>query len=210
MELRDAAIKVQKLRAMLDFKEISPLKLKAAEVVGKSTIQLRNYATLSIGSDDGVAEGMPVLTEQGLVGRVIGTSKHYTIVQLLINRDTRVAAKTLSERIDGMITWDGGSSLLFRNVPAVQQLKVGDTIVTSNYSALFPENIIIGRIKQISDEQGTLFHRIVVEPAVNFSTLEEAYVVLFSPDQERLDLERRMIESEPTAGEGATSRSGGK
>lgn len=195
MEFRDAAIKVQQLRAMLDLRQKTPMKLLAAEVVGKSTIQLRNFATLNIGTADGVAEGMPVITEQGLAGRVIGMSGHYAIVQLLINRDTRVAAKTLGTRIDGMITWDGGSSLLLRNVPSVQPLKVGDTVVTSNYSSLYPEDIIIGRISEVSDEQGTLFHKIKVEPTVNFGTLEEAYVVLYSPDQERLDLERKVIEA---------------
>ncbi len=206
MELRDAGIKVQKLRAMLEFKEKSPMKLLAAEVVGKSTIQLRNYATLNVGSKNGVKEGMPVVSEQGLVGRVIGVSDNYSIVQLLINRDTRVAAKTVGGRNDGMITWDGGNSLLLRNVPAVQPQRKGDTVVTSNYSALFPENIVIGTISDISEEQGTLFYRLKVQPSVNFGTLEEAYVVLYSADQERLELERNVIESNQDQPTGAGGR----
>jgi rod shape-determining protein MreC len=196
MELREAGVKVEKLREMLEFKQKSPMKLLAAEVTGKTTIQMRNFATLNVGESDGVKEGMPVITERGLVGRIIGTSNHYCIVQLLINRDTRVAAKTLGERNDGIVTWDGGSSLLLRNIPAVQPQKKGDTVITSNYSALYPENLVIGTISELSEEQGTLFYRIVVEPAVNFATLEEAFVVLHTPDQERLELERRMLEEQ--------------
>ena len=207
MQLRDAGIKLEKLRAMLEFKERSPMKLVAAEVVGKSTIQLRNFATLNVGSKDGVKEGMPVITERGLVGRVIGTNNDYTVVQLLLNRDTRVAAKTLEGRNDGLITWDGASSLSFRNVPSVQPQKKGDTVVTSNYSSLYPENIIVGTVTDVQQEQGTLFYKITVEPSVNFATLEEAFVVLYSPDQSRLDLERRLIDpNQPDAGTGGKKR----
>jgi len=206
MQLRDAGIKVEKLRAMLEFKERSPMKLAAAEVVGKSTIQLRNFLTLNIGEKEGVKEGMPVITERGLVGRVVGTNNDNSVVQLLINRDTRVAAKTLAGRNDGLITWDGASSLTFRNVPSVQPQQKGDTVVTSNYSSLYPENIIIGTISEIEQEQGTLFYKITVEPSVNFATLEEAFVVLYSPDQSRLDLERKIIDPNQPEGNGGKKR----
>ncbi|MEO5930441.1 MAG: rod shape-determining protein MreC [Candidatus Kapaibacterium sp.] len=196
MQLRDAGIKLEKLRAMLEFKQHVPLKLVSAEVIGKTTIQLRNYATLNVGAKDGVKEGMPVITEQGLAGRVIGMNNDYTVVQLLLNRDTRVAAKTTMGRNDGLITWDGASSLTLRNIPSVQPQKIGDTVVTSNYSSLYPENIVIGTVTEISPEQGTLFFKIKVTPAVNFATLEEAFVVLYSPDQSRLDLEKKFTEPE--------------
>jgi rod shape-determining protein MreC len=97
-----------------------------------------------------------------------------------------------------MITWDGVSSLNMRYVPAAQAQKKGDTVLTSNYSSLFPENIIIGTIAEIKEEQGTLFYSIKVEPSVNFGTLEEAFVVLYSPDQSRLELERKLIEPNQT------------
>ncbi|MDB5033055.1 MAG: Cell shape-determining protein MreC [Chlorobi bacterium] len=196
MQLRDAGIKLEKLRAMLEFKQHVPLKLVSAEVIGKTTIQLRNYATLNVGAKDGVKEGMPVITERGLVGRVIGMNNDYTVVQLLLNRDTRVAAKTTMGRNDGLIAWDGASSLTLRNIPTVQPQKIGDTVVTSNYSSLYPENIVIGTVTEISPEQGTLFFKIKVTPAVNFATLEEAFVVLYSPDQSRLDLEKKFTEPE--------------
>jgi len=201
-QLRDAGLKVEKLRAMLEFKEASPMKLKAAEVIGKTTIQMRSYATLNVGEKDGVKAGMPVITERGLAGRIIGTNDGYSVVQLLLNRDTRVAARTSEGRNDGLITWDGSSSLYLRNIPSVQPQQAGDTVVTSNFSSLYPENIVIGTISEVEPEGGSLFYRIRVEPAVNFATLEEAFVVLHSPDQSRLDLERRMID--PSLGGGGT------
>jgi rod shape-determining protein MreC len=206
MGLRDAGLKVEKLRGMLEFKEHTAMKLVSADVVGKTTIEMRNYATLNVGSASGVKEGMPVITERGLAGRVIGVNENYAVVQLLLNRDTRVAAKTTEGRNDGMITWDGEGSLNLRFIPAAQPQKKGDTVVTSSYSSLYPENIVIGTIADIKEDQGTLFYKIKVEPAVNFATLEEAFVVLYSPDQSRLDLEKKLLEGNQPAGNGSTRR----
>lgn len=206
MQYRDAALKVEKLRAMLEFKERSPMKLLAAVVVGKSTIQLRNFATLNVGSKDGVQEGMPVITERGLAGRIVGVNANNSVVQLLLNRDTRVTARTLRERNDGMIEWDGAGMLTLRYVQAAQPQHKGDTVITSNYSALYPENIVIGTIDSIAEEQGTLYYRIKVKPAVNFSTLEEAFVVLTSPDQTRLDLEKKFLEPNESGPGGSKPR----
>jgi len=206
MELRDAAVRVEKLQAMLEFRQKSPLKLLSAKVVGKATIQLRNTATLNVGSEDGVKEGMPVITEQGLIGRIAGLSEHYAIVQLLINVDTRVSARTLNGRNEGIITWDPGGALLLKSVPSALQQKAGDTVITSSQSVLFPENLVIGTITSVSEERGTLFDHIVVQPAVDFSTLEEAFVVLHSPDQERLELERRYIEGRAKGESGGGGR----
>lgn len=204
MQLRDAGLKVEKLQAMLEFKEASPLMLRSAEVIGKTTIQMRSFATLNVGEKDGVQVGMPVITEQGLVGRIIGTNEGYSVVQLLPNRDTRVAAKTTQGRNDGLVSWDGSSSLFLRNIPSVQPQKLGDTVVTSNYSSLYPENIVIGTITEIEPEGGSLFYKIKVQPAVNFATLEEAFVVLYSPDQSRLELERKLID--PSLGGGSAEK----
>ncbi len=203
MRLREAALKGEKFRSMLDFKETSPMKLLPAGVIGKSTIQLKNYATLNVGESEGVKISMPVMTERGLVGRVIGVSEHRSIVELLINRDTRVTARTLGQRIEGMITWNGGSSLLLKNIASVQPVKVGDTLITSSLSPYYPENIVIGTITRMEEEGGTLFYKITVEPAVNFSTLEEAFVVLHSPDDERIKLEREVIAPRQAGTEGA-------
>ncbi len=200
MQLRKDAARGEHYREMLGFKRVSPMKLLPAEVLMKTTIQLRNYATLNVGSGDGVAVGMPVMTERGLVGRVIGTSENYSVVQLLINRDMRVAARTLRERIDGLVTFDGRADLLMKNVASVEPVKLGDTVTTSSYSPFFPAGIPIGTVGEIQEEDGSLFYRIKINPAVNFATLEEAFVVLHSPDEERIELERSVIEPREARG----------
>lgn len=193
MQLREAGIKAEKLRDLLEFKQKSPMKLLAAEVIAKSVIQARNIATLNVGSKDGVKEGMPVITERGLVGRIVGISPNYSIVQLLLNADMRLSVMSLRGRNEGMLTWDyeGGRRMLLRQIEAVRPQPKHDTIVTSGYSAMYPENITVGTITAIEQEEGSLFYRIIITPSVDFGTLDEAFVVLHRPDDERLKLEER-------------------
>ncbi|MBU3741407.1 MAG: rod shape-determining protein MreC, partial [Candidatus Kapabacteria bacterium] len=114
------------------------------------------------------------------------------VVQLLLNRDTRVAAKVQRSRVDGIVSWEGESTVALKNVPKSFDVQVGDVVLTSNYSNIFPANIVVGRVTRVEDENQTLFRRIVVEPAVDFSTLEQVYIIDYVPDQERIRLEREV------------------
>jgi rod shape-determining protein MreC len=187
---RQALVENAVLRRMLELPSMTEFRLIAADVSGKTTTQLRNYATINKGTTAGVREGMTCITDAGLVGRVIGASSNYAVIQLLLNRDTRVAAKVQRSRIDGIVTWEGESTVALKNVPKSFDVQAGDVIVTSNYSSIYPQNLVVGRVTKVEDENQSLFRRVVVEPAVDFSTLEQVFVIDYVPDQERLRLER--------------------
>jgi rod shape-determining protein MreC len=191
---RQAMVENATLRRMLELPKLTEYKLIAADVEGKTTTQLRNYATINKGTKDGVKEGMSCITDAGLVGRIIGTSEHYAVIQLLLNRDTRVASKVQRSRVDGIVTWDGESFLSLKDVPKSFDVQVGDVILTSNYSSRYPANVVVGRVTRVDEENNSLFRRVVVEPAVNFSTLEQVFVVNYIPNDERLRLERETEE----------------
>lgn len=191
---RQAMVENTTLRKMLELQPMVEYRLIAADVVGKTTTQMRNYATINKGTADGVKEGMSCVTDAGLVGLIIGASDHYAVVQLLLNRDTRVAAKIQRSRVDGVIGWDGEQTLSLKNVPRSFDVQAGDLVLTSNYSAKYPPNVIIGRVSQVTDENNSLFRKVVVEPAVNFATVEQVFVVEFLPDSERVALERDIEE----------------
>ena len=196
MRLRDAGVKVEELREMLEFREASPMKLLAAEVVGKPTLQLRNYVTIDRGAKDGITIGMPVITPAGLVGRIVGMNDNFAIALLVINADSRIAARTLRARNTGILVWDKEERLLLQNVPAVLTQPLGDTVITSGLSSIYPEDIVIGTIEKVEEEQGTLYHRVTVKPAVNFATLEEVFVVLHVPETSRIELEEEVLEEQ--------------
>ena len=172
------------------------MKLLAAEVVGKPTLQLRNYVTIDRGAKDGITIGMPVITPAVLVGRIVGMNDNFAIALLVINADSRIAARTLRARNTGILFWDKEERLLLQNVPAVLTQPLGDTVITSGLSSIYPEDIVIGTIEKVEEEQGTLYHRVTVKPAVNFATLEEVFVVLHVPETSRIELEEEVLEEQ--------------
>lgn len=189
--LRSSRLENMHLRGLLDLKEQSRFPVAAADVIGKSMHMLRNTITLNIGESNGVKPDMPIISEAGLVGKIVAVSAHYSIGQILLNKDFRASAKVLRNSIDGIISWNGGDLVRLRNVANKQDVREGDLLVTSDYSNIFPRNIKIGTISRITEKQGSLMKDIDVTPAVEFATLEQVFVVLRAPNTERSQLEQK-------------------
>ncbi|GDX64175.1 hypothetical protein LBMAG35_10130 [Chlorobiota bacterium] len=189
-KIRQSIIENAKLRKMLEFKKSSGIPLISADIVGKTTTEARNYATINRGEDDGVEVGMPVVTDAGLVGLVVGTSDGYSVIRLLINRESRIAGKIQRSRIDGILIWDGEDALTMKNIPKSYDVQVGDEVITSSYSNRYPPNIKIGTVMETRDDGTSLFRKILVKPSVNFLTLEQVFVLKLMPNPERILLER--------------------
>ena len=192
--LREGRLENLRLRRLLDLKERGEYRYLSANVIGKTLQLLRNTVTLDLGESDGVKVNMPVVTDRGLAGRVIATSSNYAIAQLLLNKDLRVSAKIQRSRSDGIIRWEGGSSLILQDVVKTSDVQPGDVVLTSEYSSLFPPGIKIGIVSSTRQVPGSLFQAIEVVPSVDFSRLEEVFVVPVVPDSNRIVIERRFHE----------------
>ena len=191
IRLREARQENIHLRQLLALKEQSPFTYISASVVGKTLNLLQNTITIDAGKDEGVKPDMPIVTDEGLVGRVISTSPGYAIGQILWNKDFRASAKVERDRVDGILQWEGGEHLSLRNVAKTLDVQVGDVVVTSEYSALYPAGIKIGVVSKTSQAPGALFQTIEISPSVDFSRLEQVFVVVHSPDSERVALEQK-------------------
>ncbi len=189
-QLREARLENIRLRSMLALKESSTVSLTPAKIIGKNLNLLRNTITLNIGENDGVKIGNPIVTGEGLVGRIIGASGGYSIAQLVLNVDFHASAKVQRSRVDGIIAWDG-KTLLLKEVAKSLDVKEGDAVITSEYSNAFPPGIKIGIVSKITDIPNSLFKKIEVIPTVNFTMTEEVYVMGFVPSLERLAVELR-------------------
>ncbi len=181
---RKAMIENDRLRAMLEMKKQAAGSMIVADVVGRISAEMRGYVTLNKGLEQGVLDGMSVQTDHGLVGHVLSASDNYALVQLILNRDTRIAVKVERTRIDGIIVWEGGEHLLLKNVAKTQDVQAGDMIVTSGFSSLFPSGVYVGRVNDVRDEPNSLFRRITITPTVSFSTLEQVFVSTQKPSPE--------------------------
>jgi rod shape-determining protein MreC len=190
-QLREAKLENDRLRRLLGFKDVSPHSLIAAKVVGKNLTLLRNTLTLSVGKLDGALPHMPVVGDGGLVGVISNVSDHYSIVRILFNSDFRASAKSQRARVDGILAWDG-EDLTLTNVAKNLDIVVGDTLITSEYSSTYPPNIRIGTVREVAEQLGSLFKRVLVSPGVDFVRLEEVFVVSYIPDSERSELEQSL------------------
>ena len=189
--LREARLENLKLRGLAGLKQHSPFKLVAGNVVGKSLLLMRNTITLDIGEAEGVKTDMAVISESGLVGKIIATSEKYSIAQLVLNKDFRASAKIQRTRIDGILAWDGGDVLHLKNVSKTQDVKEGDLVITSEYSSVFPSEVKIGIVSRLSEKPGSLFKEVEVTSTVDFPSLEQVFVVAAAQDPERKDLEKK-------------------
>lgn len=196
MQLRRNRFENAELRELIGFRTASVYQLVPADIIGKSVTLLRNTITLNVGENDSVQVNAPVICADGIVGRIVTTSRHFSIAQLAINRDFRVSAKAARSRVDGIIGWDTGEHLLFRNVYKTADVLVGDTIITSEYSNTFPANILVGTVTSIGPDASGMFSRIEIKPSVSFLTVERVFVVRYQSDQERVTLESEYHEKE--------------
>lgn len=189
-QLREAKLENLRLRQMIGLKEQSQYDLIAAKVVGKDLTLLRNTITLDKGTSDGVQEHMPVVNEAGLVGVVVAADKHYSVVNIIMNVDFRASAKVQRTRVDGILAWDG-RALVLKNIAKTLDVKAGDAVITSEYSSTYPPGIRVGIVSDVKEQPGTLFKTVVIVPGVDFVKLEEIFVMMHTPDAERLELEQR-------------------
>jgi rod shape-determining protein MreC len=189
--LREAGIENAHLREMLELKQRSRFRYVAAEVIGKSLHLMHGTITIDVGRVDGVTLNMPIVTDGGLVGRVVATSDRYSVGQILLNRDFRASARVQRQRVDGILVWEGGRLLKLKHVAKTLDVQVGDAVVTSEYSSMFPAGIKVGVVTATSQAPGALFEEIEVIPAVDFASLEDVFVILHAPDSSRIVLEQR-------------------
>ncbi|MDZ7373868.1 MAG: rod shape-determining protein MreC [candidate division KSB1 bacterium] len=175
---RDAALENQRLRALLGFKERAPYPLLPAEVVAHSGNSAIHSITINVGSADGVRRDAPVVTSQGLVGKVYLTGSDYSLVHVLLDRNFRAAAMVERSRVHGILRWSGGDYCLLDDVPIRSDVRLGDVIVTSGLGGIFPPGIRIGVVVQVSEDATSLFKQVYVKPYVDFSRLEEVAVIL--------------------------------
>ena len=159
---------------------------KSAKVVYSSIYKLQNYIIIDKGSDDGILPDMGVIESNNVVGVIQYTTKHYSVVLPLINTTQRISGKIKRDNQLGTITWDGTNSreVNFDEIPRHALPEIGDTIVTSGYSAIFPEGYLIGTITEAECSSSNAYYDIHVALSTNFSTITYVSVVIYDTKSE--------------------------
>lgn len=163
----------------------------SAKVISNSVNKTFNYITLNKGSRQGIKPDMGVINSEGIVGVITNVSANYSTGLSLLNRRLSIPAKINKNNYFGSLVWDGlnYNTADLKEIPFHIIVNIGDTVVTSGYSNIFPEGIMIGTIKSFDVESGTNFYNIKVELLTNFKTLKYVDVVRNTKRNELLNLE---------------------
>ena len=150
-----------------------------AKVVNNSVSRFTNFVTINKGSDEGIEPGMAVISPLGVIGKVKVTSDHFSVVTSVLNIDIMISGVMKRTGYFGTIQWDGSDSeyINLNFIPRHVDPQPGDTIITSGYSGIFPEGILIGTIADKSLRDGAPFYDLKVKLSQNFQKLTYVAVV---------------------------------
>jgi rod shape-determining protein MreC len=151
----------------------------SCKVVNNSVNRRNNYLTLNKGYMDGIKSDMAVITSNGVVGVVKDISANFCTVMSLLHSKTVISCKIKKNDFFGPLNWDGKDFryALLNDIPTHASLKKGDTITTSSYSLLFPENIMIGTIESFERKPEDFFYTVKVKLSTDFKKLSYVYIV---------------------------------
>ena len=165
--------------APLDIASENLIQIIPARVVKNSIAGVRNFIILDKGTRDSVATEMGVISKDGIVGVIEQTNEGYSSVISVLHRDLQINAKLKKSNAFGSMFWPGESPNKMRliDIPTINPVNVGDTIVTGGMSAYFPKGIPIGKVSRFEVLPSKRYYDIEVILFTNFSTLDHVYVV---------------------------------
>jgi rod shape-determining protein MreC len=192
MLLQEARLENETLRRELAFKSAVPnYHLLAAEVIGHDPNNLLQYLIIDRGGDDGLKPGMPVLTADGLVGRISRVSHSSAVVMLISDPSSSVSALIQRTRATGLVQGHPGQEQVMRYIPQGEEVQVGDVVLTSGLGGNFPKRLVIGQVVSVKHSDVEMFQEARLAPAVRLRDLEMVQVLLnFTPDDEMQELAR--------------------
>lgn len=165
-----------------------------AKVTRNSVSKQHNYITLSKGKAQGIEKDMSVIFNNCIVGYVLDCSENYSVAISVLNRDFKTSGKNINGDYFGSIRWDGiySDELTLEDIPKYAKISIGDTIVTTNFSSRFPENIKIGTIKDFELSRG-INHKATVKLFTDMTKLYNVILVKNDDIDERNELESKNI-----------------
>jgi rod shape-determining protein MreC len=169
---------------------------RTAKIINNSVNKQLNYITLNKGKIHGIEREMAVVTDNGVVGVVKSVSDNFSSVISLLNNRLRVSAKLKGNNYHGSLIWDGVDykKAMLKDIPFHVNIAKGDTIVTSGFSAIFPEGVQLGVVDEVLSSSGSNFQNIKVLLSNDFKSLSYVKVVGDLMKEERLQLEEEAVE----------------
>jgi rod shape-determining protein MreC len=183
IDLQQQLTEYRILSALLDFARAYPeYQYLGASVIGRDPSPFVKYIHINRGSDDGLRRGMPVVTQQGLVGRVAQITASAGLVELITDPGTVINVRLEPERVEAVLSGSITGDVSLDFIPQEIAVEPGDLVLTSGLGGNFPPNILIGQVTSVRSQDYDLFQSASVQPVVDFEHLEIVLVIMnFQP-----------------------------
>ena len=164
-----------------------------SRVIKNSLTLADNYITLDKGSSSGIHSEMGVVDGNGIVGIVYETSPSYSVVISVLNSKSNISCKIVGSDYFGYLKWEHGDSryAYLKDLPRHAEFNLGDTVVTSGFSTVFPEGIMVGTVDDMSDSHDGLSYLLKIKLATDFGKLSDVRVIARNGQQEQKELENK-------------------
>ncbi len=163
----------------------------AARIVNNSINRPNNYLTINRGKKHGIKKNTGVIGGDGLVGIVLNTSEHYSVIMSLLHQQSKTSVSIKNKNYFGSLVWSGHdpTKMELEAISRDANVVEGDTVVTSGYSSIFPGGIPVGLIDLVEEIEGSSFHRIRVNLSQDLNRIKHCYVItnLLQEEQKKLE-----------------------
>ena len=165
-----------------------------AHVIKNSLTLPDNYITLDKSSSSGIRSEMGVIDGNGIVGIVYETSPSYSVVISVLNSKSNISCKIIGSDYFGYLKWERGDSryAYLKDLPRHAEFNLGDTVVTSGFSTVFPEGIMVGTVDDMSDSNDGLSYLLKIKLATDFGKLGDVRVIARNGQEEQKKLENKV------------------
>jgi rod shape-determining protein MreC len=178
IQLQQQLQEAQVLYALLDFARTRPQnEYIASAVIGRDPSPFLHYIIIDQGSDNGLRHGMPVVTQQGLVGRIDAVTAKAARVQLISDPGSSINVRLKKNQVEaivaGSVTGDINAEMISQEV----NLQPGELLLTSGLGGGYPSDIVVGQIVSIRKQENDVFQSASVQPSVDFANLKAVLVI---------------------------------
>jgi rod shape-determining protein MreC len=175
--LREQAFLAMDFQKLSMYQATAPMTTVPAHIIGRNVSNWYRAMVIDKGARDGIHPEMGVITDAGVVGRIVRVNPMTSIMLLLSDPNVAITGMIQSSRDEGIIQGTPQGSIHMKYLPPLSSVQVGDAIVTSGLTGDFPRGLHIGRIQQVKKAATDLFQSGEVTPIVDFSKLEGVLVI---------------------------------
>ncbi|MDP9212262.1 MAG: rod shape-determining protein MreC [bacterium] len=173
----EAVLENDALKAQLGFAEDSGYALTEADIISQDPTNYQQVLTIDRGSSAGIKKGMVAVTQGLLVGQVVATTPSTAKVRLITDFGSAVPALAQQTRASGLIRGGRGFGLELEMVPQTDELRAGDTLLTSGFGTDYPKGLVVGTVDRVEKHDTDVFQTAEVKPAVDLRRLERLFII---------------------------------